>query len=80
MAIISSDGLIEDMLTQGSFFGMLGLVCEDVRANSAVALSNCDIMCLSNEQLGLCMRDDGASAAAVLQNAEMLYVAETRAD
>lgn len=74
MAIISSDGLIENMLAQGSFFGMLGFVCEDVRANNAIALSNCDIMCLSSGQLGICMRDDGASAATILHNAETLCV------
>lgn len=76
VAILSSDGLIDNMLTQGCFFGMLGFVSDDIRTNNAVALSNCDIMCLSSQQLGSCMRDDAASAVAVQQNARTLCAAK----
>lgn len=68
VALIRSDGVIEDMLTDGAYFGIQSLLAPGPAPNSAVGLSNCDIMILSRSLISSCMQQCPTSAAVVRKN------------
>lgn len=68
VAIIRQGGAIADMVCDGGHFGMQSLLSPGPCSNSAVGLSNCDIMFLSRDLIASSMRRCSISSAAVRKN------------
>jgi hypothetical protein len=77
VAILGQDGIIQDVLKAGSYFGMESLLSPGPCTTSAVVLSNCDIMTLKLDLISDSMQLCPTSSAAVRRNFAALYVPES---
>ena len=74
VAIVQQDGIIQNMVTDGSHFSMNSLLSPGPSPSSAVTLSNCDIMYLDRDLVSATMRLCSVSSEAVRKNFATLCV------